>query len=51
MELSFAARAKAELCRVKTTKKCCAAAECYGALLYCSVFSTQEIRIVTASAD
>ena len=51
MELSFAARAKAELCRVKTTKKCCAAAECYGALLYCNSFTSREIRVITGSAE
>ena len=51
MELSFAARAKSELCRVKTTKKCCAAAECYGALLYCNSFTSREIRVITGSAE
>lgn len=49
--MTFAGKVKAELCRLPLRKRCCAVAEAYGALLYCSVFSTQEIRIVTASAD
>ena len=49
--MSFSSEVKAELCRQKTDKKCCALAECYGVLLYCNTFSPREIRIVTASAD
>ena len=49
--MSFSSRAKAELCRVPIKRRCCAVAEAYGALLYCSVFSTREIRIVTANDD
>ena len=49
--MSFASRAKAELCRVKRSKKCCAVAECYGALLYCNSFTSREIRIITGSAE
>ena len=47
--MSFSSDAKAELCRAKIDKKCCAVAECYGVLLYCNTFSPAEIRIITAS--
>ena len=47
--MSFSAEAKAELCTAKLDRKCCALAECYGALLYCNTFSAREIRIITAS--
>ncbi len=47
--LSFASQVKAELCQTRTDRKCCAAAESYGALLYCNSFSAREIRIITAS--
>ena len=49
--MSFASRAKAELCRVKRTRKCCAVAEAYGVLLYCNSFTPREIRIITGSAE
>ncbi len=49
--MSFSSDAKAELCRVAVKDQSCAAAECYGALLFCHTFSPREIRIVTASAD
>lgn len=49
--MSFSADTKAELCRIRIDKKCCAVAECYGVLLYCNTFSPTEIRIITASAD
>ena len=49
--MSFASKAKAELCQSKIDKKCCALAESYGVLLYCSSFSPREIRIITASPD
>jgi len=47
--MSFSSDAKAELCRAKVEKKCCAVAECYGVLLYCNTFTPREIRIITAS--
>ena len=47
--MSFSSDAKAELCRAKVDKKCCAIAESYGVLLYCNTFSPREIRIITAS--
>ena len=49
--MSFSSEAKAELCRARIDKKCCAVAECYGVLLYCNTFSQNEIRIITASED
>ena len=49
--MSFASEAKAELCRIKRARKCCAAAECYGVLLYCNSFTPREIRIITGSAE
>ena len=47
--MSFSSDAKAELCRAKIDKKCCALAESYGVLLYCNTFTPREIRIITAS--
>ena len=47
--MSFSSDAKAELCRAKIDKKCCAVAESYGVLLYCNTFTPREIRIITAS--
>ena len=47
--MSFSSDAKAELCRARVDKKCCAIAESYGVLLYCNTFTPREIRIITAS--
>ena len=47
--MSFSSDAKAELCRAKLDKKCCALAESYGVLLYCNTFTQKEIRVITAS--
>lgn len=49
--MSFSSEAKAELCAARHEKHCCTLAECYGILLYCSVFTPQEIRIVTGSKE
>lgn len=49
--MSFSSLAKEELCLPRPDKKCCAVAESYGVLLYCSTFSAQEIRIITASGE
>ncbi len=49
--MSFLSEAKAELCQEKIESKATALAECYGILLYCTVFSPVEIRIITASAE
>ncbi len=47
--MTFSARVKEELCRRNITKKCCALAECYGVLLFCSSWTGQELRVVTES--
>jgi len=44
---SFSAKTKRELCRAPMAKDCCAAAECYGALLLGNTFTGRELRIVT----
>ena len=49
--MSFSSDAKAELCQLRPGKKSLAVAECYGILLYASVFSAREARIVTAQPD
>lgn len=49
--MSFSSKVKAELCETKLDKRCCAAAEAYGVLLFCRCFSPREISIVTASED
>ena len=47
--MSFASQTKEELCRGGLSKRCCAQAEAYGALLYCNSFSAAGVRIVTES--
>ena len=47
--MSFSSDTKAELCRLPIQKHCCALAEAYGILLYCNMFTADEIRIVTSS--
>ena len=49
--MSFSSEAKAALLRSEPKKKCCALAECYGILLFCTAFSAQEIRIITGGAE
>ena len=49
--MSFSSETKAELCRDRLQKKCCAVAEACGVLLYCGTVSPEQIRIVTESAD
>ena len=51
MSMSFAASAKAEVCRSVPTKKCCALAQCFGVLLFCNSFSADGIRIITESRE
>ena len=51
MIMSFAASAKAEVCRSIPQKKCCAMAQCFGILLFCNNFSTDGIRIITESRE
>ena len=45
--MSFAAEVKNELCRTAPGHLCCTRAEAYGVLLYCNVFSPDDIRIMT----
>lgn len=47
--MSFSADVKSELCRSSAKKRCCAVAEAYGVLLYCSYFSQREARIITGN--
>ena len=49
--MSFASRTKAELCRTALSRRCCAQAEAYGVLLYCSQFTPSQVRIVTESPE
>ena len=48
---SFAYKAKSEVCRTAVQRLCCARAECYGVLLYCNTFTSQEVRIITENAE
>ena len=47
--MSFSFDVKTELCRAELGSRHQAAAECYGALLFCNRFSGEEIRFVTGS--
>lgn len=49
--MSFSSDTKAELCRTPLQKRCCAVSEAYGILLFCNLFSAEEIRIVTGSEE
>ena len=51
MALSFSAAAKAEVCRIMPVKRCCALAECFGILLYCNSFISDNIKIITESRE
>ncbi len=47
--MTFSARVKEEICRHNVAKKCCALAECYGVLLFCTNWTSREVRVVTES--
>lgn len=47
--MSFSSEVKAELCRPKPARRCCAQAEACGILLYCNRFSPREVKIITES--
>ena len=51
MNVSFSASAKAEVCRNLPQKQCCALAECFGILLYCTSFRADGIKIITESRE
>jgi len=45
--MSFATDVKNEICRLPVSRKCCAVAETYGALLFANEFSARSARIVS----
>ena len=49
--MTFGGEVKNELCRLEVHKKCCAQAEAYGVLLYCSLSTPAEVRITTESPE
>ena len=51
MPISFSGSVKAEICRNIPQKQCCAAAMCFGVLLFCNSFSAECIRIITESHE
>ena len=51
MAISFSAGAKAEVCRILPNRECCALAECFGILLYCNSFTSDNIKIITESRE
>lgn len=51
MASSFSASAKAEICKDVPNRSCCATAQCFGVLLFCSSFTADSVRIVTESKD
>ena len=51
MAQSFSAGAKAEVCRIRPGRDCCALAEAFGVLLFCNSFSADGIRIITESRE
>ncbi len=51
MTVSFSASAKAETCRIFPHKHCCALAQCFGILLYCNSFTSENIKIITESRE
>lgn len=51
MAVSFSGNAKAEICRGIPQKRCCAVAECFGILLFCNSFTSDNIRIITESRE
>lgn len=49
--MSFSFDTKNELCKLPVQRLCCARAEAYGILLYCSAFTAAEVRIVTENPN
>ena len=45
--MSFSSETKAELCREKLSHLECVQAEAYGVLLFCNVYTPNEVRITT----
>ena len=51
MAVSFSGSAKSEICKVFPQKACCALAQCFGILLFCNSFNSDQIRIITESRE
>ena len=51
MNVSFSAGSKGEVCRIFPNRDCCALAECFGILLYCNNFTSDNIKIITESRE
>lgn len=51
MAISFAAKAKAEICKLMPQRHCCAVAQCFGILLFSGSFGADGIRITTESRE
>lgn len=51
MAISFSGNAKAEMSKVFPQKNCCALAQCFGILLFCNSFHSDNIRIITESRE
>ena len=51
MAQSFSAAAKEEVCRSFPHHHCCALAQCFGILLFCNSFTTENIKIITESRE
>ena len=49
--MSFSFDTKNELCKLPVQRLCCARAEAYGILLYCSAVTAAEVRIVTENPN
>ena len=49
--MSFSSKVKSEICREFPAARCCCTAMCYGMLLYGSVFTSREIRIISANDE
>ena len=49
--MSFSYDTKNELCRLPVQRLCCARAEAYGILLYCSTFHPGEVRVMTENPN
>ena len=49
--VSFSAAAKAEICRLLPSKRCCAQAACFGILLFGNCFQADSIKIITESRE
>ena len=51
MAVTFSSGVKTEICRALPQRSCCALAECFGILLFCNSFTSENIRIVTESRE